>query len=69
MSGELKVKKELDLEREKAKQKEKELDSSVRALKTREEEVKKLNKVSEQQEKVLCYTSCLLTLFDAVLIR
>ncbi|ELR24502.1 DIL domain containing protein [Acanthamoeba castellanii str. Neff] len=51
MSGELKVKKELELEREKAKQKEKELDSSVRMLKTKEDEVKKLTKHNEQQEK------------------
>ena len=55
MSGELKVKKELDLEREKAKQKEKELDSSVRMLKAKEDEVKKLTKHTEQQEKVTIF--------------
>jgi hypothetical protein len=57
MSGELKVKKELELEREKAKQKEKELDSSVRMLKTKEDEVKKLTKHNEQQEKVTQFIS------------
>jgi hypothetical protein len=55
MSGELKVKKELELEREKAKQKEKELDSSVRMLKSKEDEVKKLTKNNEQHEKVTFY--------------